>query len=80
MNRVLNAYFPPEISKIIFSYSTLRQDIIVQRRRLRPAYFRLRPYNYYFFQNYYYLMGQIPPGEDHVWVETRNGGVLIYRM
>jgi len=80
MDSVLNEHFPPEIARVIFSYSSLRQDLQRQRRRLRSVQFRIRPYNYYFFRNYYYLMEQIPPGEDHMWVPTPSGGLLVFRL
>ena len=80
MNRVLDEYLPPELCRIVFSYSRLDHDLQQQRRALRPITTRIRPYNYYFFRNYYWFMSQIPPGEDYAWVPTPAGGVLIFRL
>ena len=56
MNNVLDAYIPFDLAKIVFSYSSLSRDLILTRRRLKPAGRRIVAYNTFFFRNYYYLL------------------------
>ena len=78
MHRILND-IPPEIKQIILSYSRLDTELREQRIRLRPVRRLPSPYNQLFFRNWYYLIDRLPPHQNHAWIYTPRGSVLVWR-